>query len=160
MLWNHGGAIVVKTTVIHDQPMSREDPQFKLRMPASLRDQADQAAKAAGRSLNAELVARLEASFLASSSTETLISASRARELASMAREALPEEIRRRVLKAINKAIGLGHSSLSVNLSDLRLDEGLDEKELDGIFAVLDKELLNAGYKVEWDGGASVWIKF
>ena len=146
--------------MIHDQLMSREDPQFKLRMPASLRDQAERAARAAGRSLNAELVARLEASFLASSSTETLISASRARELASMAREALPEEIRRRVLKAINKAIGLGHSSLSVNLSGLRLDEGLDEKELDAIFAVLDKELLNAGYKVEWDGGASVWIRF
>ena len=140
--------------------MSREHPQFKLRMPANLRDQADQAARAAGRSLNAELVARLEASFLASASTETLISASRARELASMARAALPEEIRRRVLKSINRAIELGHSSLSVDLRDLRLDEGLDEKELDGVFSVLDKELLSAGYKVEWDGGASVWISF
>ncbi|WP_272876513.1 Arc family DNA-binding protein [Stutzerimonas stutzeri] len=33
--------------------------QFKLRMPAELRLQAEHAAKAAGRSLNAELVARL-----------------------------------------------------------------------------------------------------
>jgi len=43
--------------------MSRTDPQFKLRMPASLRAQVEQAAKNARRSLNAEIVLRLEASF-------------------------------------------------------------------------------------------------
>lgn len=43
--------------------MSRTDPQFKLRMPAALRSQVEQAANAARRSLNAELVFRLERSF-------------------------------------------------------------------------------------------------
>lgn len=43
--------------------MSRMDPQFKLRMPATLRAQVEQAAKEARRSLNAEIVLRLEASF-------------------------------------------------------------------------------------------------
>lgn len=43
--------------------MSRTDPQFKLRMPAALRAQVDQSAKAARRSLNAEIVIRLESSF-------------------------------------------------------------------------------------------------
>jgi len=43
--------------------MSRTDTQFKLRMPASLRAQVEQSAKAARRSLNAEIVIRLESSF-------------------------------------------------------------------------------------------------
>lgn len=43
--------------------MSRADPQFKLRMPAALRGQVEQSAKAARRSLNAEIVIRLESSF-------------------------------------------------------------------------------------------------
>lgn len=43
--------------------MSRTDAQFKLRMPAALRAQVEQAAKDARRSLNAEIILRLEASF-------------------------------------------------------------------------------------------------
>ena len=40
--------------------MTREDPQMKLRMPAELRDHIAELAKANGRSMNAEIVARLE----------------------------------------------------------------------------------------------------
>lgn len=43
--------------------MSRTDPQFKLRMPPALRAQLEQAAEQANRSLNAEIVTRLQASF-------------------------------------------------------------------------------------------------
>ncbi|QLC73842.1 Arc family DNA-binding protein [Pseudomonas sp. LPB0260] len=43
--------------------MSRADQQFKLRMPASVRAQLEQAVKQARRSLNAEIVIRLEANF-------------------------------------------------------------------------------------------------
>ncbi|RWY12071.1 Arc family DNA-binding protein, partial [Pseudomonas aeruginosa] len=43
--------------------MSRTDPQFKLRMPPALRAWVEQAAKASMRSLNAELVFRIEQSF-------------------------------------------------------------------------------------------------
>ncbi|MDX1296934.1 MAG: Arc family DNA-binding protein [Pseudomonas sp.] len=43
--------------------MSRTDPQFKLRMPPELRAQLEQTAKEARRSLNAEIVLRLEATF-------------------------------------------------------------------------------------------------
>ena len=39
------------------------DPQFKLRLPSGLKDQIDQAAGANNRSLNAEIVSRLERSF-------------------------------------------------------------------------------------------------
>ncbi|KJU76581.1 regulatory protein [Ectopseudomonas oleovorans] len=43
--------------------MSRADQQFKLRMPPALRAQVEQAAQQANRSLNAEIVTRLQASF-------------------------------------------------------------------------------------------------
>lgn len=43
--------------------MSRTDPQFKLRMPPELRAQVEQTARQANRSLNAEIVTRLQASF-------------------------------------------------------------------------------------------------
>lgn len=43
--------------------MSRTDAQFKLRLPAALRAQLEQAAMESRRSLNAEMVIRLEASF-------------------------------------------------------------------------------------------------
>ncbi|WP_199183803.1 Arc family DNA-binding protein [Novosphingobium sp. HII-3] len=43
--------------------MSREDAQMKIRLPADLRDAIVASADAAKRSLNAEIVARLESSF-------------------------------------------------------------------------------------------------
>lgn len=43
--------------------MSRDDPQFKLRIPPALKVQIDQAAAENHRSLNAEILARLEESF-------------------------------------------------------------------------------------------------
>lgn len=43
--------------------MSREDPQMKVRLPADLKDQVEAAAKTNNRSMNAEIVARLQASF-------------------------------------------------------------------------------------------------
>lgn len=45
------------------EPMSRTDPQFKLRMPAALRAQVERSAWAEHRSLSAEVVIRLESSF-------------------------------------------------------------------------------------------------
>ncbi len=50
--------------------MSRDDPQLKLRLPQQLKDKVDQAAKDSGRSINAELVQRIEQSFLSTSDNE------------------------------------------------------------------------------------------
>ncbi|MDH0900737.1 Arc family DNA-binding protein [Comamonas aquatica] len=51
--------------------MSREDPQMKIRLPADLKDQIEAAAKDSGRSMNAEIVARLERTFAAHPSTDS-----------------------------------------------------------------------------------------
>jgi predicted DNA-binding protein len=44
--------------------MAREDPQMKLRVPTELKARVEEAAQHAGRSLNAEIVHRLERSFV------------------------------------------------------------------------------------------------
>lgn len=43
--------------------MSREDPQMKIRLPETLKASIEAAATGAGRSLNAEIISRLDASF-------------------------------------------------------------------------------------------------
>lgn len=48
--------------------MAREDPLFRLRMPEDMKSTLQQAAKRNRRSLNAEIVARLESTMPASAS--------------------------------------------------------------------------------------------
>jgi hypothetical protein len=43
--------------------MTREDPQMKLRLPPELKDRLSEAAASDNRSLNAEVVSRLQESF-------------------------------------------------------------------------------------------------
>ncbi|MGE8318343.1 MAG: Arc family DNA-binding protein [Comamonas sp.] len=50
--------------------MSREDPQMKIRLPADLKDRIEESAKALGRSMNSEIVGRLEGSFDVAKSEE------------------------------------------------------------------------------------------
>lgn len=140
--------------------MSREDPQFKLRMPPPLRAQAEQAARLSGRSLNAELVARLESTFLGESASAHLIPAARAKELALMARNAIPDEVRRRAIESIARAIKLGHSEAAVALSDLHLDSGISDEELEKLFRDVFEEFQQAGYRIKWDDITSLWIEF
>ena len=53
--------------------MTREDPQMKLRLPAKLKDQLAALAEANGRSLNAEVVLRLEESLGGAGGTQTTL---------------------------------------------------------------------------------------
>jgi tRNA 2-selenouridine synthase SelU len=43
--------------------MKQTDPQYKLRIPQDLKDRIEQAAKLSGRSMNAEIVKRLQGSY-------------------------------------------------------------------------------------------------
>lgn len=47
----------------YNQPMARDDPQVNLRIPLELKERLDAASARKRRSLTAEVVARLEASF-------------------------------------------------------------------------------------------------
>ncbi|WP_296275362.1 Arc family DNA-binding protein [Pseudomonas sp. UBA7530] len=140
--------------------MSREDPQFKLRMPQELRAQAEQAAKSSGRSLNAELVARIQSSFVADSSSIGLLPAKRAKELALMARAAIPEQIKKRAIEAISRAIKMGHSEALVGLEDFQLDVGMSDEEFENLISKATGELKDAGYKVEVEDVTALSITF
>lgn len=129
-------------------------------MPLSLREQAELAARASGRSLNSELVTRLEASFLSGDASGNLIPATRAKELALMARSGLPMEVRRRAIEAIARAVRLGHREVVVDLADLHLDLGISDAELNDLFNAMLDELKHAGYNVKWGGISSLWIDF
>lgn len=58
---DHNGPLESRTTPVHNPPMA--DIQFKVRLPSDLKEKLEQTAGAAGRSLTAEIVYRLERSF-------------------------------------------------------------------------------------------------
>ncbi|EJN17229.1 Arc-like DNA binding domain-containing protein [Pseudomonas sp. GM79] len=140
--------------------MSRTDLQVNFRIPAELKTDLEQAAKESGRSLTAEIVARLNLSLLADGKNgEELFAADKAKEYASIARMSLPAVVRERIRVAINQSIVRGLNSADVSLSDLGL-ESLPSEYLAKIQIELSQELDEAGYSFEWDGGESIWITY
>lgn len=59
----HGDIIAVNSTVIDNSCMARKDPQFQLRLPSQLKKNIEEKAKESKRSINAEIVHRLQKSF-------------------------------------------------------------------------------------------------
>jgi len=64
MTVSHGAPIDVKRIVGHWCDMARDDPQFRIRLPAELKSRIEEEAARAGRSLNAEIVHRLGESLI------------------------------------------------------------------------------------------------
>jgi hypothetical protein len=58
-----GYGAFICTTVVYDWFMAREDPQMKIRLPEALKRLVDESAAESGRTLNAEIVHRLEQSY-------------------------------------------------------------------------------------------------
>lgn len=129
-------------------------------MPAELKAELERAAKESGRSLTAEVVARLDLSLLADGkSPEALFTAEEANTYASVARKSIPAIVRDRIRVSINRSIVRGLNAADVQLRDLGL-ESLPSEDLAKIQFELSHELSEAGYKFEWDGGDSIWITY
>jgi predicted DNA-binding protein len=139
--------------------MSREDSQFKLRLPAELREKIEQSAKDAKRSLNAEIVARLEDSAFPHARNHELISAGKARELAASSRKRTAEAVRSEVLVDLSLAISRGSSFCVADLSDFHLEE-MSEMEFEEVTGQLSEDLIEAGYEIEWNGYENLAIDF
>ena len=77
-----------------------------------------------------------------------------------MARSGIPAEVRRRAVEAIAQAVKLGHSEAFAHLSDLHLDIGIPDDELDNLLKGVTEELESAGYRVKWDDISSMYIQF
>lgn len=139
--------------------MSRTDPQFNLRIPEALRDQVMAAAKDNGRSATAEILARLELSFLGDAPAEELMSAAKAKQMAFIARQSLPATMKKRILEGVSQAVAMGHATASINFQDMELD-ALPQDDVSQILDLFTEWLEKAGYAVEWDGPDSLWVKF
>lgn len=140
--------------------MSKEELQVNFRMPASLKAELERAAKESGRSLTAEVVARLNLSMLIEDdSGESLIPAKQAQEMSAIARQSIPATMKKRILQAINQAVAMGHGSAKADFTDLQLDS-IPQADMDQLFEAFSEMLSDAGYRYEWDGPENLWIDF
>lgn len=127
--------------------MSREDPQLRIRLPIELKEKIEIAAKENTRSMNAEIVQRLEMSFLNEVNTDELISAEKAVQIAKKAREELSLVILKRTFNEINKKARMGHTDFCVLFDDLELD-ALDDVDFFAILKPTFEQLTLLGYEV------------
>lgn len=123
--------------------------QFKVRLGEDLHAAIRQAAEKSNRSVNAEIVHRLEMSFQKNQSvtSTSLVNASKALELSELARQQLPSTILDVVIAGINHAISLGHSSAWIDIYDFKLDN-LEQEEYDAVIEPVKKVLEEAGYSI------------
>jgi hypothetical protein len=117
------------------------------------------AAKESGRSATAEILSRLELSFLGASPSQDLMPAARAREMSEIARQSIPSTMRSRIQDALARAVSMGHTSAAVSFKDLELDE-LPEADSTALYDAFSEMLEGAGYMIEWDAPDSLWISF
>lgn len=120
--------------------MSREDPQLRIRLPVEVKEKIEISAKANKRSMNAEIVQRLDTSFLKDIHEDDVISAYEAKIIANNARHEISNIIFKRTFNEINKKITLGHTSFYINLNDLEL-ESLADNDYQIIF---EKHLISS----------------
>jgi len=130
--------------------MSREHAQLKLRLPPELRDKIVASSEQEGRSINAELVHRLELSFGPSVlDTDELPSPDAARKQSLLARDRLSQVVKTVASRKIREAIQQGSIEAFVDLKDdLNLDVmAMDEELLKVICQPALQELEAKGYK-------------
>jgi hypothetical protein len=86
----NGVASTVNDLFDHRCGMSREDPHFRLRFPEALRHKVEEAAQANKRSMTAEILARLEASFEIGDGPKVFLDANVIQEMIAAARTTKP----------------------------------------------------------------------
>lgn len=117
--------------------MSREDPQLRIRLPTELKEKVELSAKENNRSMNAEIVQRLERTYLTELPDDEILSAQDVVKITASAKEELSNIIFKRTFAEINKKARLGHKGFCISLGDLELEE-LSE---DDFYYVLERTL-------------------
>lgn len=132
------------------RPDQQDIQKTALRVPRELHTKIHEAADSSGRTMNAEIVHRLESSFGGTVVPDGLPSAAEARALAQQARQELKTTVRNYVLGEIRDAIGRGANTTTIDFGDY-ID--VDDVELDDsneLFAEIIRpvlqELTAAGY--------------
>jgi hypothetical protein len=133
--------------------------RITLRIPKDLHAKLTETADATSKSMNAEIIARLEASVLRDTPSDELVSASRAKELAALARRDLADTIRNEVILDLRQAISRGLGACYVDLSGYGLED-MGEAEFSEVVSGIEAELVEAGYSIEWDGQETLTVAF
>lgn len=102
-----------ETNLVPERAVSRESDKFMLRFPDGMRARIAEEAAKNGRSMNAEIVARLERSFNLTVSFQT------PEEAAAHAVKVFEEEFRKGVSKALRERLGETWMNVATDPSDI-----------------------------------------
>ncbi|MFQ6346048.1 Arc family DNA-binding protein [Pseudomonas sp. R11F] len=136
----------------------KQQAAYPLRMTPELRDAIEKAAQDSKRSLNAEIVTRLELSLIADDRSTTFLSAEKARELVALAEGNLTKKIHDSIQRSIALSAVGGQTRVVVSLSPFNLDSN-DDAHMDTLKTVI-RRLEDAGYSVEINGLDRITLSF
>jgi len=136
--------------------MSREYPQMRLRMSPELREKIEEESKVNGRSMNAEIVHRLEESFKKDEEVDTsiIISADEAKRRSETHLKNLDVALRKFAFSKIYDAIKLGKDEAIMALPYIvpisMVSDYLSNPSKESAIGLLISELAEMGYKVNF----------
>lgn len=136
----------------------KQQTAYPLRMTPDLREAVEKAAQDSKRSVNAEIVTRLELSLIADDRSTTFLSAEKARELVALAEGNLTKKIHDSIQRSIALSAVDGQTRIVVPLSPFNLDSE-DDAHIDILQTVI-RRLESAGYSVEINGLDRITISF
>jgi Arc-like DNA binding domain. len=141
---------------------------MKLRMPPELKEEIEDQSKANGRSMNSEIIHRLESSFEKRSGSNAIISSALARELAEKAKREIENTARQHVIDLIQDVVR--RSGNSVHIDFYRALPGIEHSDIehepkelskfDNIFDRVMVEFKELGYKVTCDEHGLYTVEF
>ncbi|WP_435631505.1 Arc family DNA-binding protein [Carnimonas bestiolae] len=139
--------------------MNEEIVRSQFRLPESLHEKLKEAAEANRRSLNAEIVGRLQETLGGDKPPGVLPSASEMSIKAAAVRKEIFLIVRNRIIDQIDKDSSMGRDTAFVNFRDLELDllpESDVEKMIDSTCSWLEE----AGYKPDWSNIDMCFVEF
>lgn len=128
--------------------MSREDPQMKIRLPQELKEKILLSAGENNRSMNAEIVLRLESSFPETVLGDELPSPEEARKKADQAKENFKHYARKRVIETINEYISTGNHEAFLSIEDINISDTMDVDLVHQTLRAIALEIAKKGYDV------------
>lgn len=143
----HGDSILGPMKSDDESTVSRESDKFMLRLPDGMRPRIAAVAKANGRSMNAEIVARLESSFSAppSSTDEAKYQTMRAaaRELDFLLSESKNQKLRAKLTIAAKllSQSSMANTPAAQDLIDRYLETSPEQELIDQVNAQLLKQI-------------------
>ncbi|MBV4514930.1 Arc family DNA-binding protein [Pseudomonas kurunegalensis] len=136
----------------------KQQAAYPLRMTPSLREAVERAAHESKRSVNAEIVSRLELSLIADQQLTDFISADQARKIAELAGTNIAKKLRDSVQAEILSAATNGVGGLMMSTDGLGLDTENETHRM--IMDEIIRDLREAGYNARYTPHFEIDISF